>query len=402
MKIIKVSVLLAALCLAAFFTSSFTLSGDEQIQNVIESKTLIVGPEIQVGKDGASTVFAYYNTSPENPDGKKIFHLRYKNEPDDQHKIVPGELWVCDHDLKNYYMVTEIVGMSAHNGATALWIDNNHIALQDKITIRIIDIRSGKDILKKKIETDCISHNAFQGKIMYGSTKTKGNQVPGIYELNCFTGEVRTVKLMSDCPYSSLPSYLDKNEVGPPDTWRAGHLQYSPDGKKVAFKFDIGKVDQTKLLGICNIDGSDFVVQPKSLHFLWYDNESIVGHLRFDEYGNIPQPGARFYLTRWNLEGKPIETIAAYRGNHLAISPDGNYFINETFYNTNPVVMYLVSRDLKQGILEIDRFDAYDVVWKKKFHLNPSFSRDGKRIYYSKPLNEQYSGTFYREINYRH
>lgn len=397
MKTTKSLFLIKVLFFAAFFVVSLTYTGCNHTKNA-PNKMLSVGQEMQVGKGGASTVFAYYDTSPESPDGKKIFYLRYKNEPDDQHKSVSGELWICDRNLKNYRLVTEIERMGAHNGASAVWIDNHHIALHDNMIIRVIDVRNGKDILKKKIVTDCISHNAFQGKIMYGPAKNKGNEAPGIYELNCFTGEVRVIKLMSDCSYSSLPSYLDKTKVEPVETWRAGHLQYSPDGKKIAFKFDIGKVDQTKLLGICNIDGSDFIVHPKSLHFLWYDNESIVGHLRFDEYGNVPQPGTRFYLTRWNLEGKPIETVAAYRGNHLAVSPDGNYFINETFYNTNPVVMYLVSRDQKQGILEIDSFDSYDVVWEKKFHVNPSFSRDGKRIYYSKPLNKQYSGTFCREI----
>ena len=54
-----------------------------------------------MGKGDASTVYAYYNTSPESPDGKRIFYLLYKNEPDDQQKSVPGELWICSRSLKN-------------------------------------------------------------------------------------------------------------------------------------------------------------------------------------------------------------------------------------------------------------------------------------------------------------
>ncbi|MEL7585333.1 MAG: hypothetical protein AAGU19_01380 [Prolixibacteraceae bacterium] len=400
MKLFKPLALLTGLFIVACFTGSFTLTENKRVTNVGEKAPVSVGPEIQVGKDGASTVFAYYNTTPESPDGKSIFHLRYKIETIDDKALLPAELWICDRDLKNYRLIAEIEGAETHNGVKAVWVDNNHIALQDNFIIRVVDIRNGKDILKQKIETDNISHNAFQGKIMYGPTKNKGNQAPGIYELNCFTGEVRVVILMSDCVNTPLPSYLDKTKVGPVETWRAGHLQYSPDGKRVAFKFDVGKADVAQLLGICSRDGSDFVVQPKSLHFLWYDNASIVGHLRYDEHGDNPQPGERFYLTRWDLVGKPIETIAAYRGNHLAVSPDLKYFVDETFYQTNPVIMYLIGKDQKNRIAEIDRFDPYDVVWKRKFHANPAFSRDGKRIYYSKPLNEKYSGTFYREINY--
>ena len=35
---------------------------------------------------------------------------------------------------------------------------------------------------------------------------------------------------------------------------------------------------------------------------------------------------------------------------------------------------------------------------KSYFHMNPSFSRDGKRVYYNKPMDDTRSGTFYFDL----
>lgn len=382
-----------------FSIMSFTLPR-KGITNTDINKTISLGPEKQVGQNGASTVFSFYSTSPESPDGKYIFHLRCKKEPDDKSLLVPGELWICNHDLKKYRHLTDVKGMPAHNGAEAQWLDNKYIALHDSGIIRVIDIRNGKDILKKRIETPGIGHDSFKGKVLFTVLKENGTERPGIYELNCFTGEVRSVKLITDFRNAILPSYINPDEVFPVEQWRVLHLQYSPDGKKIAFRLDVGKTEPMQLLGLCNVDGSDIEIQTRSLHFLWYDNESIIGHINFNKQGERPQQEKRFNLTRWDAKGNYIETLAP-RGNHLAISPDRKYFVDETFYQTDPVIMYLISKEQKNRITVIDSFPPYDLVWKKRFHVNPAFSRDGKRIYYSKPLNEKFNGTFYREIKYQ-
>lgn len=359
--------------------------------------TVQLGPVVQVGPAGSSSIFSFYNTSPESPDGKSLFYLRYKEEPPAARIHVPGELWICDRDLKNHRRIADINGMTSHNGSEAQWIDNQHIAMYDKGIIRVVDIRNGEDILKKRIETTGISHDSFQGRIMF-AIHERGETAydPGIYELNCFTEEISLIKRTAKMKNTSLPSYIDS--VYPIEDWRILHLQYAPDGKKISFRLDVGDGESRHLLGICNKDGSNFHIHTRPLHFLWYDNESIVGHIQFNKQGKRPEIRAeRFNLRRWNVDGTFIETLSP-RGNHLAISPDRSYFANETFYNSNPVIIYLIGREQKERVAEIDSFPPYDLVWDKRFHVNPAFSRDSKRIYYSKPLNETYSGTFYREI----
>src|SRR5690606_27315542 len=64
--------------------------------------------ENRVGSDGASTVFSYFNTTPESPDGKTIAYLRCVVEPAPERSRVPAALWVCDRDLKQHRKVADI------------------------------------------------------------------------------------------------------------------------------------------------------------------------------------------------------------------------------------------------------------------------------------------------------
>src|SRR5690606_23637737 len=140
-------------------------------------------------------------------------------------------------------------------------------------------------------------------------------------------------------------------------------------------------------------------VMSKSLHFFWYDNESIVGHFQNGPDGKRhPVQEKRFSLTRWDLKGNVLQEMITPRGNHLAMSPDKKQFASETFYKTNPVVLKLYTPGRSEAPVVIASFDPYGITWDRRFHANPAFSRDGRRVYFSKPLNEKFNGTFYYEI----
>lgn len=398
---IFISLFSVGLLLTAFYFPSVSLPHNQFIAP--DSKdTIIILSEKQVGKDGASTKFSYFSTSPESPDGKKIIYLRLKVEPIGMKRsaLVPGELWICDHDLTEHRKVTDIKGMSSEDGCLQQWLDNNHVALQDSGIIRVIDVRNGKDILKRRVATRFLGHDSFDGKVLFtvGEPQTKSKH--GIYELNCFTGETRPVILNVNCRGFQLPSYLDAAKILPVEYWRMLHCQYSPDGKKICFRVDAGKGDRYQLLGVCNIDGSDFELLTKPLHQMWYNNESFMGHARFDENGNSYPSEKKFELMRWDLNGKYIETLGP-KGNHLGASPDLKYFASETMYYKSPVILKLYPKGQSDKAIEIANFDPFDITWNRFFHVNPAFSRDGKRLYYCKPLNEKYSGTFVCELKYK-
>lgn len=357
--------------------------------------------EHQVGRGGASTIFSFYNTSPESPDGSSIAYVRCIGEPsgDSDEILTPAELWVCDRNLKKHRKVTKIAGTAAHNGVEAQWVDNDRIAIFDSGQVRLIDIHTGEDLLKNKIEADGLGHNPFHNKILYSIYKDDGRGEQGIYELDCNTQQPHLILSITDCAQVKLPDFLQKKDIEPFSHWRALHSQYSPDGKKIAFRLDVGPSPQAQLLGICNVDGSGLKVMNKALHFIWYDNKSLIGHIRFDKNGRRPEnPEKRFSLTRRDLDGNVMQEMMTPLGNHLAMSPDRRFFVSETFYKTNPVVLRLYTAGQPGKTVEIANFDPYQVTWDRRFHTNPAFSRDGKRVYYSRPLNEKYNGTFFCEI----
>ncbi|ANH83573.1 hypothetical protein A8C56_23675 [Niabella ginsenosidivorans] len=359
----------------------------------------VPGKEHQVGPDGMSAVFSFYNTSPESPDGKTLVYVRCKKEPYGREEFVPGELWVCDRDLKNHRKLTDINGTVAHNGVEAQWIDNKRIAFFDKGRIRIVDAQSGKDLLTKKITGAGLGHYPYENKIMYNIYSGEGDGAPGIYELDCNTFETKRILTNTEIAKVPLPANLPAEKIAAVKDWRALHCQYSPDGKKIAFRLDVGPFEEDQLQGICNRDGSGLKIMTQTLHSIWYDNGSMIGHLRYEKDGKKPEDlKQRFTLVRVDLDGNMLQRNMTPRGNHLGVSPDRKWFASETFYQTNPVVFKLYPNGHPEKAIEIARYNPYDVVWKRRFHVNPAFSRDGKRLYYSRPLNEKYAGIFYYEI----
>lgn len=355
--------------------------------------------EHPVGREGASTAFSYFSTTPESPDGKTIAYIRCEKEPVPGKTRVPAVLWVCDRNISNHRPVTQIKSISVHDGAEAQWVDNNRIALFDNLTLRVVDIRTGKDLLRKKIRAAEIGHETFKGKLLFSICEGKVPGEPAIYELDCNTQQVRTVLALKNLSALPIPPYMNKDSLYPLLRWQLSHLQYSPDGKKICFRIELGPKGDNILLGICNIDGTGLKAWMKPLHFLWYDNGSIIGHLSNEPDGRRPDPYERRYsLTRWDLNGKVVGEMLAPRGNHLAVSPDRKWFASETFYQTTPVVLTLYPNEPGKKGIEVCRFDPLSITWKEKFHVNPSFSRDGKRLYYSRPLDATHNGTFFIEI----
>lgn len=384
--------------LVAAAVAAVMLTGTVKAQPEKSSKPPLLVTH-QVGADGASTIFSLFNTCPESPDGHTIVYVRCIKEPSGRDNFTPAELWVCDRDLQQHRKVTDIAGTAAHNGVEAQWVDNNRVAFFDNGMVRLVDIRSGKDLLEKQIQADGLGHQPHQDKILYNIYTDDGRGETGTYELDCNTQHIRLVLRVKDCAKIPLPGYLQQKDIDSLQHWRTLHSQYSPDGKRIAFRLDVGSTEKAQLLGICNVDGSGLKIMNKALHFFWYDDTSIVGHLQVDKNGKRPEaPEKRFTLTRWDLNGNILQERMTPPGNHLAMSPDKQHFVSETFYQTKPVVVQWYTIGHPEATVTIAEFDPYDITWKRRFHVNPAFSRDGKRVYYSRPLNEKYAGTFFCEL----
>ena len=161
--------------------------------------------------------------------------------------------------------------------------------------------------------------------------------------------------------------------------WKILHLMYSPDGSKIALRLDVGDDEIHKYLVTMNRSGGDIhFFGPKPMHFAWYDNSSIMGH---DNQINDRMPNDKS-ARRWSLDAEYMETLAG-PGNHLAASLNRELFASESWYGKDPVVLKIFRKgETKQ--FWFDYVGDDNTVWELGNHVNPSFSRDGKRVYYHK------------------
>lgn len=339
-----------------------------------------------------SSSFGYYNTSPESPNGERIAYVCYKSGASVSGGFWPGELWVCDHDLANHRKVVDLAGFSPHNGAELCWIDNRRVALRDNVdTLRVIDVETGEDIIEPVHGLSGLGQNAWDGHVLYvnsyNRSQISGDPV-GLYEVDTSDGATQMIFRPADHQQeleAQFPPELTSETLLPPSQWVVLHAQYSPDGTRIVFRLDVGTKWKARLL--CFYDRSTETVSIfpiKPLHFLWYDNDSIVGH---DVVGGG-------LLKRWNIHTGSSEVVGI-AGNHLAVSPDGSHFASETDYHSDPVDLRYFSYGAGDDEVEIVASHNFpNVTWSGEFHANPSFSRDGHRLYFHMPVDENTNGIF--------
>ncbi|PAW76420.1 MAG: hypothetical protein B9S32_15020 [Verrucomicrobia bacterium Tous-C9LFEB] len=360
--------------------------------------------EKRIGPADASSSFGYYSTCPENPSGKLVCYVTYKSGIKVDNSRQEGELWICNTDLTNHRKVTDIIGFSPHDGADQVWIDDNHIVFRDydktlrTSALRVVDTDTGKDTQQPVIGATTLGHNTKGSRVLFNVEAKDGaigKLASGIYEWNTETGAVIPVFLQAEYAtkiLAQLPQSVIGQKPLPFEQWQCLHSQYSPNHEKIMFRIDMKTPGE--LILSYDLQKKNIVVMQADpehfLHTLWLDNDGIVSHDR----GNNPwtKPGILKY---WKIGASEGRTIGI-EGNHLAVSPDGKAFASETAYWSNPTVL----RYYPIGTLDITKATVVaqsthpEMTWKKSFHMNPSFSRDGNRLYYNKAMDNQTSGTF--------
>jgi len=332
---------------------------------------------------GAQSGFSYFNTSPESPDGSRIAFVTFQSQPDERSDDVQGALWVADTQGRNANKVISIAQLDNHNGAKQQWVDDETIAYTDGLNIFVVDVESGAVIAGP--HPGVLGHDAHSGKILFavhaGISTTREK---GVYELDVATDQVRQILSYADLAAISYPNTNTATEE-----LDIRHAQYSPDGSHIAIRVaPEGASEMRKFLLTCKPDGSDLVLfGPKPMHFLWWDENTMAGHDHQVADGQPDDRSAR----RWTRSGQFLETLAP-PGNHLAFSPGRTFLSSESWYSSHPVELYLYVRG-KDGSSgrQVISSEHSSMVWDKGLHINPAFSRDGRRLYFNLPTD--YGGT---------
>jgi hypothetical protein len=106
---------------------------------------------------------------------------------------------------------------------------------------------------------------------------------------------------------------------------------------------------------------------------------SIMGHDNQIDDGMPNDKSCR----RWDLEGNFIETLSG-PGNHLGASFDKQLFASESWYRQNPIILSVFRKGNTTAFWKDTVSTDSNVTWTLGNHVNPSFSRDNKRVYFNK------------------
>ena len=340
-----------------------------------KSDAFQAGIPVRVGPKEFGSSFSYYNTSPESPDGSKIAYTKFLSMPmEGRSEKVSAEIWICDADLTGHRKLADANPMEVHNGARVQWLDTHSLAFADD-SIRVIDLQGNPLI---RAVSGRIGHQPFGGNFIYSDTSNEsGIQV--IYEYNVFNNEITRIADAMD--FRSVLELFPSRGLREVKEFEILHLQYSPDGRKVAFRMNIGpRNEKYNHLIVMDRDGGNVrYFGPKPMHFGWYDNESIMGHDNQIDDGMVNDRSCR----RWHVDGTYMETLAGI-GNHLGASDDRTKYASETWYYEVPVILRVFRKGKTEAFWRDTVSTDRHTTWILANHTNPSFSRDGTRIYYNK------------------
>ncbi len=359
--------------------------------------------EVRVCLEGQYASFSIYNVSPESPDGSRIAYVVYDYYPDPNELVAPVSLWVCDRDITNHRMVKKLEDVTCnHNGAGQIWVDNDSIAYSGTHLYKVNGKYLERSIRVINVDTGKLEHGPFSGgwvgdshdgKVMMHIQSHNNNLgARGLYELDTKTGKVRLIFKPEDFEhYKSQWSGSDD-----PAGWFFAHGQYSKDGSYISFTVRTRGKEGRQHLFSCKPDGSELIQwgPDKPMHFHWYDETTIWGS---DSGVNDGQPDNK-YCRRWTRNKKYIQTLAGV-GNHTAASPNKKWFAGETWYNSDDITLYIYRKNEIKPAAKIFTHPYSQITWKGRGHVNPSFSRDSKRIYYNRAASNAMKQPYFCDIS---
>ena len=325
------------------------------------------------------TIHAYFNTSPESPDGRYV--VFFASTAKDSHQ---GEVRIIERATgKERLLADGITTEDAHRVACQQWISGGkrvvyHDVRDNRWHVACVDIATGESRV-------LISDRQL------GYAAAAGNLVP-VYGCHWNPGEHRDLELVN-----AETGQVTKSATAAAvrETFSAGVEKIFGD-KPISVFFPVLSPDSSKVFfKLATPGGGDFRSKAASMR------EGLVGYdltagklLFFNERWGHPawHPESNAILQVGHVlidattgKGRRIPDLPGFKGSHPSVSPDGRLFVTDTTLTAEP----------GQGQIVVGAMDGtgYSVVHKmgvsrgarswRVSHAHPVFSADSKRIYFN-------------------
>ncbi len=351
--------------------------------------TAVAFTPIWEGAEGSS-ILGMNGGLPESPDGSLLVYARKRHlDRKDDNRT---EIWVCNYDLTGHRKVYEVV-CGNHNGPSATFLNNDWIVFrgqneQQFSYFLIYDIRREQAVYGPIIAKE--SHRGENGYYPFSISDQYVGQNPaypeiggpGVYTLELATGKIRQVVDSEDLLAFIRSRGLTPNE----NTARMSHVQLNPSATRVMMRLS---VEECKVLGALGcydlVTGTWHLIPDKPIHQLWYDDDSYMAMYHHHDGKRIVKETSR--MNRYSLDGEIIEPLGGI-GNHIDGSPDRKWFASDTCFPDSSIDIRLYRKGELEPVAVLDSHPFHKEVFGLQVHPNPTFSQDGKRIYFNRLVSE--------------
>lgn len=344
-------------------------------KSAVVSQVSVVGAR----RDG-HTIHAYFNTSPESPDGSSV--LYFGSEDPEGHV---GAVVMADRVTGEERAVAEGVETEdAHRVACQQWCDSGR-------TIVYHDYRDG---VWAVVEVDASSGDsrilATDRQVAWGSPNL--STVP-LYGCHWDAAGFRDLELISTKSGQRETVVTARETVNRYGDWIERYFGatdvsiffpiLSPDGDRVVFKLALPGNGEFRSKGASQREGL-FCFDLKRRSFLYM----------LERWGHPAWcPDSRSVLNTPNViidqngASTPIAGLPAYPGSHPSVSPSGSHFVTDYRYEEgsgeHPWSIAVARMD-GSGWVRLHTFDQTGGArsWRPP-HPHPVYSADGRRVYFN-------------------
>ncbi len=349
-----------------------------------------------ISQGNYNTLLGMNGGCPESPDGKRLIYAR-KNTL----TAPETEVWICNTDLTNHRKIAD-VSSGNHNGPSATFIDNSTVVFRDgrdkHSFFRIMDV----DTMVEKYSIFAKESHCAEGDLYPFSISENflgwNPDYPEIDKCGIYVLNVKTSKIDFIVSEQELTALVEGHGMHT-DEWtgQVSHVQLSPSGDAVMMRVSVQDCPVFGALACFDMKTREsHIIPDKPVHQLWFDNDTYMATRQFNQGRHIEMETS--YIARFSKDGEELEVLGGI-GNHIDGSPDRKFFAGDRCYPDFAPDVYLYKRGCKEPIATFEIPDVEDTIWKLKVHPNPSFSRDGKRLYYNRIREDGGSDAVFVDIS---